>query len=65
MKHNGKGGRPALNAGDTPAKVNLTLPSKDYDQAHTIATRDRVSVPTVLRRAITQFLKEGPTTERK
>lgn len=55
MKHN-KGGRPPLTAGDTPAKVNLTVPSQMYDRAHEVATRDRVSVPTVLRRAITRGL---------
>lgn len=57
MKQN-KGGRPPLTEGDTPAKVNLTLPSRDYDRAHTIATKDRVTVPTVLRRAITKYLRD-------
>lgn len=58
MKHN-KGGRPALTEGDTPAHVNLTVPSKDYDKAHSIAKRDGVSVPEVVRRGLVRYLSDA------
>jgi hypothetical protein len=51
-------GRPPLTAGDTPATVNLTLPSADYDRAFGIAQRERSSVLTVLRRVIRRGLRE-------
>jgi hypothetical protein len=58
MKESRRPGRPALTEGDTPAHVNLTMPSKDYDRAHKIARRDGVSVPEVLRRGLARVLSE-------
>ncbi len=52
MKYNNKNGRPPLTEGDTPAHVNLTVPSKEYDRAHAMARRQGVSVPEVFRRAL-------------
>lgn len=51
-------GRPPLVQGDIPARVHLTVPSKDYDRAHLIAKRDDVSVPEVIRRGLSRALAD-------
>lgn len=53
-------GRPPLTAGDAPAHVNLTVPSRDYDQAAAIARREGVSVPEVIRRGLQRYLGDDP-----
>lgn len=51
-------GRPALTVGDTPAHVNLTVPSRDYDRVYAIARRQGISVPAVLRRGLARELAD-------
>lgn len=53
-----KRGRPPLTEGDTPAHVNLTVPSRDYDRAHEIAKREGMSVPEVFRRSLARFVAD-------
>lgn len=51
-------GRPPLTEGDTPARVHVTISSTDYDRAHSIATREGVSVPELVRRGLTRVLDD-------
>lgn len=53
-------GRPALTDGDEPAHVNLTVPSQVYDKAASVARREGVSVPEVIRRGLTRYLDGDP-----
>jgi hypothetical protein len=52
-------GRPPLVPGDTPARVQVTLPSRVYDKADAIAKRDGVSIPEVLRRGLAHVIRRG------
>lgn len=56
-----KRGRPPLVEGDTPAIVHLTVPSKTYDKAHSIATREGVSVPELIRRGLARVIADEAT----
>lgn len=53
-----KRGRPPLCPGDTPAKVQVYVPSRDYDRVLRIAKRDDVSVPEVIRRGIAKVISD-------
>ncbi len=44
-------GRPTVKAGEPSVSVGLQLSVSDYDKACTLARRNRVSVPAVLRAA--------------
>lgn len=46
--------------GDEPAHVNLTVPSQVYDKAASVARREGVSVPEVIRRGLTRYLDGDP-----
>lgn len=49
-------GRHALDAGDPSTGVCIKLPSKLYDAAYRVATREQISVPEVMRRALKRLL---------
>ncbi len=52
-------GRPPLGAGSTPsADVHFRMPAEDYDQASAIASRQRVSVTEVIRRAVKKLIED-------
>jgi hypothetical protein len=51
-------GRPALVAGQTSKPVTFRVSSEQHDRICDRARRDRVSVPDVVRRALTKWLKE-------
>lgn len=51
-------GRPPLVAGDIPARVHVTVPSKDYDKADQIAKREGISVPAIVRTAVRRYLED-------
>lgn len=51
-------GRPPLVAGDIPARVHVTVPSKDFDKADEIAKREGISVPELVRRGLARVLSE-------
>lgn len=51
-------GRPPLTDGEIPARVHLSLPQKTYDRLHTIARRDGVSTPEVIRRSLSKLLPD-------
>lgn len=55
-----KRGRPPLVEGDTPARIHVSVPSKDYDRAQAAAERRGVSVPELVRRSLTRTLSEEP-----
>ena len=52
-------GRPPLVPGDTPAKVQVYVPSREYDRAQRLAERTGTSVPEVLRRGLAKVLDES------
>jgi hypothetical protein len=45
-------GRPPLAPGENPARVQVTLPPREYDRADAIARRHGISIPEVLRRGL-------------
>ena len=51
-------GRPPI--GDESERVNLTVPAAEYDKAASIARRDGVSVPEVIRRGLHRYLSDDP-----
>lgn len=51
-------GRPPLVPGDTPARLHITVPSRDYDKADAIAKRYGISIAEVLRRGLTRTIRE-------
>jgi hypothetical protein len=52
-------GRKALAANGQPSTpVNVRLPPTDYDRTFTRAQRDGVSVPVVVRRALSKYLDD-------
>jgi hypothetical protein len=53
-------GRPPIGEDGTPARVNLTVPAAEYDKAASIARRDGVSVPEVIRRGLHRYLSDDP-----
>jgi hypothetical protein len=53
-----KRGRPSVAPGQTTARVHVSLAPADYDRAHSIARRDGVSVPEVVRRGLSKVLSE-------
>lgn len=52
-------GRPPLTPGDTPAKVQVYVPSADYDRAHDRAQRLGLTVPELLRRGLRRELSDS------
>jgi hypothetical protein len=50
-----KRGRPPLTPGDTPARVDVLMPSRDYDRAYQLARREGISVPELLRRGFREL----------
>jgi len=54
-----RGGRPPISTTGQSASVYVTLDPDDYDRAYAVASRDRVSMPEVLRRALRKFLEAG------
>lgn len=53
-----KRGRPPLTPGDRPARVQLLVPSADYDRAYERAQREGISVPQLLRRGLSRELDD-------
>jgi hypothetical protein len=51
-------GRPPLTPGAAPARVHVSLSATDYDKAHSIARREGVSVPELVRRGLTRVLSD-------
>jgi len=51
-------GRPPLSPGHASTDVCVKMPVGMYDQAYALATRERVSVPEVMRRALGQILTQ-------
>jgi hypothetical protein len=51
-----KRGRPSLSASETSTGVTVTMPVGLYDRAYALASKERVSVPEVMRRALSQAL---------
>jgi Ribbon-helix-helix protein, copG family len=51
-------GHPSLVDGETSTPVNVRLPDAQFDRADAKRKRDRVSMPTLLRRALTQLLDD-------
>lgn len=56
-------GRPALVEGEESVPQTVRLPASDYDRVDEIARRDRCSVPTVIRRAVSRLLDEADDDE--
>lgn len=63
MSESKRPGRPPLNEGDIPARLHVTVPSKDYDRAQQIAQRQNISVPEVVRRGLARVLSDEPEDE--
>jgi len=53
-----KRGRKPLVEGDIPARLHVTVPSKDYDRAQQMAQRQNISVPEVVRRGLARVLSD-------
>jgi hypothetical protein len=53
-----KRGRPPLTPGQTPARVEVLVPSPQYDRAYQRAQRDGISVPALLRRGLARELAD-------
>jgi hypothetical protein len=53
-------GRPRLRDGEPTQRIQLQLPASDYDRVTKVAVHHRVSVQTVVRRAIGMALKRDP-----
>ncbi len=51
-------GRPPLDDDDPSVKVSFSLPSKKFDAICAKATRDQISVPEAIRRALTRIKHE-------
>jgi hypothetical protein len=51
-------GRPALTPGDHPARVEVLVPSQQYDLAYKKAQRDEISLPELLRRGLRRVLAD-------
>ncbi len=49
-------GRPPLVPGDIPARLHVTLPSRDYDKADAVAKRHGISIAEVVRRSLNRTL---------
>jgi len=58
-EHTRRPGRPRLTEGDTPARLHVTLSSKDYDRAQSLARREGISVPEIVRRGLTRVLSDA------
>ncbi len=56
MEHRRRPGRPALDPDHASASINLTVSAKDYDAAYQRASRQRESVPELVRRALRREL---------
>jgi hypothetical protein len=53
-----KRGRPPLVEGDYPARVHVTVPSKEYDLAQKMARQEGVSIPELVRRGLAKLLSD-------
>ena len=56
MKQTRRMGRPPLSA--NRCKVHLTLPCDLYDRAYASSRKNRVSIPEIIRRAMTRMLED-------
>jgi hypothetical protein len=63
MEHKRAPGRPPLTIGDKPAKVQVYVPSADYDRAYELAQRQGISLPQLLRRGLRRELADDDTDE--
>jgi hypothetical protein len=52
-------GRPPLDEADPSVEMCLTIPSKRYDDLYARARAERVTVPEVIRRVLTQQLQKN------
>jgi hypothetical protein len=52
-------GRPPIDDAGVE-RVNLTVAASEYDKAASIARRDGVSVPEVIRRGLHRYLSDDP-----
>jgi hypothetical protein len=53
-----KRGRPPLTPGDRPARVEVLVPSQQYDRAYQRAQRAGISIPALLRRGLSRELDD-------
>lgn len=53
-----KPGRKPIDADNLPARVHVTLSSRDYNKADAVAERQGVTVPEVLRRGLARVLAD-------
>jgi hypothetical protein len=53
-----KRGRPPLTPGDTPARIEVLVPSTQYDRLYERAQRDGLSIPAIVRRGLTRELAD-------
>jgi hypothetical protein len=60
-----KRGRPPLDPDEAPARVHVTVPSRDYDLALKRAEQEGVSIPELVRRGLTRVLAEPPKGDRR
>lgn len=51
-------GRPPLEHGEPSTALTVRLPNRVYDQACRKATHERVSLPEIVRRALTNLLED-------
>lgn len=55
----GRRGRPPLSRDEPSTDVCVKMPEGMYDAAYRVATRERISVPEVIRRALDRALGAG------
>jgi hypothetical protein len=53
-----KRGRPPLTPGDTPTRIEVLVPSRQYDRAYQRAQRDGISLPALVRRGLRRELAD-------
>lgn len=58
-------GRPPLDAADPSTQMSLRLPSKHYDAVYRAASRERLTVPELIRQTIARRLRYQKSDEDK
>lgn len=53
-----KRGRPPLTPGDVPTRIEILVPSTQYDRLYERAHRDGISIPALVRRGLTRELAD-------
>lgn len=53
-------GRPSIDPDDGSCKVTITLPNRTYDSLHARATRERLTVPDLIRRELRRERQSDP-----